>query len=85
MHQRPLLNIKHPVPQIAALAAASHQNIAAVIAVQGIFSEIGGAVGLTVAASVWQSVFPTKLAEYLPESGLPNLFTIYAELPVQLS
>lgn len=70
--------------QIAAMAAASHQHVAVVLAVEAMFSEIGGAIGLTVAASIWQDVFPKKLAEYLPAEELPNLATIYADLTTQL-
>ncbi|KAF4982282.1 hypothetical protein FZEAL_2068 [Fusarium zealandicum] len=55
-----------------------------VIAVEAMFAEIGGAFGLTVAAATWQEVFPVKLAEYLPSEELPNLLSIYSELPVQL-
>lgn len=70
---------------IAAMAAATHQHIAVVLAVLSMFSQIGGAIGLSVAAAIWQGVFPVKLAEYLPESELPNLLAIYADLTVQLS
>ena len=71
--------------EIAILAAASHQDIAVVIAVLGMFGNIAGAIGLTVAAAIWQDVFPKKLAEYLPASELPNLITIYADITTQLS
>ena len=71
--------------EIAILAAASHQHIAVVIAVLGMFGNIGGAIGLTVAAAIWQDVFPKKLVEYLPASELPNLLTIYADITTQLS
>ena len=42
-------------------------------------------VGLTVAAGIWQSVFPRKLREYLPVEELKNLDKIYGRLDVQLS
>ena len=71
--------------EIAILAAASHQHIATVIAVLGMFGNIGGAIGSTVAAAIWQGVFPKKLVEYLPASELPNLLTIYADIVTQLS
>lgn len=71
--------------EIAIMAAASHQHIAIVLAVLGVFSNIGGAIGLTVAAAIWQGVFPNKLAEYLPASELPNLVTIYEDIKVQLA
>ncbi|EPE32480.1 MFS general substrate transporter [Glarea lozoyensis ATCC 20868] len=71
--------------EIAIMAAASHQHIAIVIAILGVFSSIGGAIGLTVAAAIWQDVFPKKLAEYLPPEELPNLPLIYADIVTQLS
>lgn len=71
--------------EIAIMAAASHQHIAVVLAVLGMFGDIGGAIGLTVAAAIWQDVLPKKLAEYLPASELPNLPTIYEDITVQLS
>ena len=71
--------------EIAIMSAASHQHIAVVLAVLGMFGNIGGAIGLTIAAAIWQGVLPKKLAEYLPASELPNLPTIYADITVQLS
>ena len=71
--------------EIAIMAAASHQHIAVVLAVLGMFGNIDGAIGLTVAAAIWQDVLPKKLAEYLPASELPNLPTIYEDMTVQLS
>ncbi|KAK2841627.1 hypothetical protein FQN49_006070 [Arthroderma sp. PD_2] len=71
-------------PQIAAMSAASHQHIAVVLAILSMFSSIGGAVGLTVAGAIWQSIFPAKLAEYLPLEEQENLLNIYGMLEVQL-
>ena len=71
--------------EIAIMAAASHQHIAVVLAVLGLFGNIGSAIGLTVAAAIWQGVLPRKLAEYLPASELPNLPLIYGDITVQLS
>ena len=71
--------------EIAIMAAASHQQIAVVLAVLGLFGNIGGAIGLTVAAAIWQDIFPKKLAEYLPASELPNLPIIYEDITEQLS
>ena len=71
--------------EIAIMAAASHQHIAVLLAVLGMFGNIGGAIGLTIAAAIWQGVFPDKLAEYLPASETPNLLLIYADITTQLS
>ncbi|KAL7954653.1 major facilitator superfamily domain-containing protein [Trichoderma compactum] len=71
--------------QTAVMAATSHQYVAVVLAVEAMASSIGGAVGSTVAAAVWQAVFPKKLGQYLPESAQGNLTRIYGSLDVQLS
>jgi hypothetical protein len=71
--------------QIAAMAAAKHQQVAVVLAVEGMFSSIGGAIGSSVAAAIWTGVFPKKLAEHLPQESLANLTDIYGALTTQLS
>lgn len=71
--------------EIAIMAAASHQHIAVVLAVVSMFSNVGGAIGLTVAAAIWQDVFPKRLAAYLPASEVPDLLTIYEDINTQLS
>ncbi|KAK3933558.1 major facilitator superfamily domain-containing protein [Diplogelasinospora grovesii] len=71
--------------QMAVMAATNHQYIAVVLAVEAMFASVGGGIGSTVAAAIWTGVFPTKLAEYLPQEAQGNLTSIYASLPVQLS
>jgi hypothetical protein len=66
--------------QMAVMAATSHQYIAVMIAFEGMFSSIGGAVGSTVAAAIWTGVFTKKLAEYLPASAQADLFSIYGDI-----
>lgn len=70
--------------EIAILAAASHVHVAVCIAVLGIFSNIGGAIGSTVAAAIWQDMMPNKLMQYLPIEDLENIFMIYADITTQL-
>uniref|UniRef100_A0A8H7TVI3 Major facilitator superfamily (MFS) profile domain-containing protein n=1 Tax=Bionectria ochroleuca TaxID=29856 RepID=A0A8H7TVI3_BIOOC len=71
--------------EIAVLAAASHQHVAVCLAVVGMFGNVGGAIGLTVASAIWQHVMPEKLMSYLPVEDLENLPMIYADLTTQLS
>ena len=71
--------------QTAAMAAVTHQYIAVVLALEGMFAYIGGAVGQTIASAIWTGVFPKKLAQYLPEQAQANLTQIYGSLTVQLS
>ncbi|KAJ4267371.1 hypothetical protein NW762_003476 [Fusarium torreyae] len=71
--------------QTAVMAAVDHQFIAVVIAIQSMFSSIGGGIGLSIAAAIWQGVFPKELANRLPEEAQANLTMIYGSLPTQLS
>ncbi|KAE9372653.1 MFS general substrate transporter [Stipitochalara longipes BDJ] len=71
--------------EIAVMAATSHQYIAAVLAVEGMFANVGGAIGSTVAGAIWTGTFPNKLAEYLPADAQANLTDIYESLDVQIS
>ncbi|GAP92247.1 putative siderophore iron transporter [Rosellinia necatrix] len=71
--------------QVAVMAAASHQQVAVVIAVEGMFSSVGGGIGGTVAGAIWSGVFPRKLMEYLPDESKPDFAAIYGELPTQIS
>lgn len=71
--------------QMAAMAASSHQFIAVVLAVEGMFSNIGGAIGSTVAAAIWTGTFKKKLELYLPEEAKVNITAIYGDLSTQLS
>lgn len=71
--------------QMAAMAAASHQFVAVVLAVEAMFSNVGGAIGSTIAAAIWTGVFPKALKRYLPAEAQPRLMEIYGDLTVQSS
>lgn len=71
--------------QLAVLAAVDHQHVAAALATLFVAGNVGGAVGSTVCGAIWTNTFGTALARYLPESALPDLPSIMAQLPVQLS
>lgn len=71
--------------QLAVLAAVDHQYVAAVLALLFVSGTIGGAVGSAISGAIWTNTFANALERYLPASAQPDLFTIYASLPVQLS
>lgn len=71
--------------EIAILSAASHKHVAVCIAVLGVFSNIGGAIGFTLSSAIWQNIFPDRLAQYLPADALQQLLEIYTSIDVQLS
>jgi MFS family permease len=60
--------------EIAIMAAASHQHTAVLLAVLGLFGNIGGAIGLTIAAAIWQDVLPKSS----PNTFLLQNYQIYS-------
>jgi hypothetical protein len=71
--------------QLAAMAATSHQYVAVVLAVEGMFSSIGGAIGSTVAAAIWTGTFLPNLYKFLPAEEQANATTIYGDIVTQIS
>jgi MFS family permease len=71
--------------QIAALAASDHQRIAVVLAIEGLFTATGGAIGGSIAAALWTSVFPSHLHRYMPVEHQGDITAIYGDLKKQLS
>ncbi|KAI1339940.1 major facilitator superfamily domain-containing protein [Xylariaceae sp. FL0016] len=71
--------------QVAVMAAAAHQHVSVVLAMEGMFSSVGGAIGSSIAGAIWTGIFPVKLAEYLPAEAQANLTTIYGDINTQLS
>lgn len=71
--------------EVAGMAAVSHQYVAVILAMEGLFSSIGGGIGSSMSAAIWTSAFPKALANHLPAKDLPNLQKIYGNLATQLS
>jgi MFS family permease len=71
--------------QIAVMAAASHQQVATVLAIEGMFSSVGGAIGSTIATAIWTGNFRNKLQKYLPASAQGDIDLIYGDIVTQSS
>ncbi|GKT57417.1 siderophore iron transporter [Colletotrichum tofieldiae] len=71
--------------EMAVMAVVEHQHLAVVLAMGGMFSSIGGAIGATIAAAIWQNVFSKRLMEYLPADTKRDFAAIYGALEVQRS
>lgn len=70
--------------EMAVMAAAAHSEVAVVLALLGLFTNIGGAVGQTIAGAIWTNTLPGLLEEYLPDNVKGQAFEIYGSLPKQL-
>ncbi|KAB2571280.1 Siderophore iron transporter mirB [Lasiodiplodia theobromae] len=71
--------------QLAAMAAVPHNEVAAVLALEGMFTSIGGSIGQSISGAIWTNMMPQKMLEYLPESEKANAAMIYGSLPMQLA
>ncbi|GAA5992982.1 hypothetical protein JCM10908_000783 [Rhodotorula pacifica] len=54
--------------QVGSQAAVPHQDVALVIALLSLWSNIGGSIGSAIAAQVWNSHMPSNLRKYMPLS-----------------
>lgn len=69
--------------QLAVMAVVSHQDTAAVLAILGTVTSIGGAVGLAISGAIWTNTLPEQLAENLPPSIHNQSSTIFGSLTNQ--
>jgi MFS family permease len=71
--------------QMTVMAVSSHQYVPAVLSMENMIANVGGAIGSTIAGALWTGVFPQKLAQHLPASAQGDLASIYGSITVQSS
>lgn len=71
--------------QLAIMAAVGLEHVAEALALQALFTAIGGAIGSSISGAIWTNTFPQALAEYLPASAQGDLSLIYGDIKTQLS
>lgn len=69
---------------MAVMAAVPHENIASMLALIGLFSSIGGAIGQAISGAIYTSKFPAALDKALPGNATLNA-ALYGSLTTQLS
>ena len=70
--------------QLAVMAPVTHQEIAVVIAIWGMFGSIGAAIGLAIAGAIWNNVFPEQLYQRLPEQSKDMASLIFGDITEQM-
>jgi len=70
--------------EMAVMAAAPHQGVAAMLALIGLFSSIGGAIGQAVSGAIYTNTFPGALDRALPGNTTLNA-ELYGSLMNQLA
>ncbi|PVI01015.1 putative transporter [Periconia macrospinosa] len=71
--------------QIAIFAPVTHQQIAVVSAIQGLFSGFGSSIGYSISGAMWNNILPTQLYERLPEESKSRAAEIFGSIVVQQS
>ena len=71
--------------QLAVMATVSHQEVAVVIAVWGMFGSIGSSIGFAIAGALWTNIFPAQLYARLPERSKDMAAAIFADINMQSS
>jgi predicted MFS family arabinose efflux permease len=70
---------------VGVVATVQHADIAATVALLGVSSYIGSAVGAAVSGAIWTNLLPDRLAHLLPDSAKGDAAAIYGSLQRQLS
>lgn len=71
--------------QLAIMAAVGPENVAVALALQSLFTSVGGAIGASVSGAIWTNTLEGELRKYLPANLLPKIGEIYEDLETQLS
>lgn len=58
--------------EMAVMAAAPHENVAGMLALIGLFSSVGGAIGQAISGAIYTNKFPAALDKYLPGNATLN-------------
>lgn len=69
---------------IAIAAATGNRDLTTLVAICGLFEDIGAAIGYSLASIIWQETLPQRLNEYFPTSIRPEEGAIYGSLSLQL-
>lgn len=70
--------------QLAVMVPVTHQQIAAIMAIWGLFGSFGSSIGFAIAGALWNNLLPRELLRRLPESSKPDYFAIYGDITKQL-
>ncbi|OQE26842.1 hypothetical protein PENSTE_c005G08780 [Penicillium steckii] len=70
---------------LAIMAVVTHQEIAVVSAVWGLFGSIGASLGYAIAGGMWNNILESEMYKRLPEGSKHLSSTIFASIETQMS
>jgi MFS family permease len=71
--------------QLAIQVPVSHQEIAVVTAIWGLFGSIGASIGNAIAGAMWTNIVPGELLKRLPEEAKNQSAAIFGDINLQMS
>ncbi|CAG8959294.1 hypothetical protein HYFRA_00013064 [Hymenoscyphus fraxineus] len=71
--------------EMAAMAVAGHDGMAAVLAFQNLCMALGVSLGGAFAGAIWSNTIPGQLMKFLPDDAKKDVAKIYGNLELQLS
>ncbi|KIV92102.1 hypothetical protein PV10_06568 [Exophiala mesophila] len=71
--------------QLGVMAPVTHQEVAVVIAIWGLFGSIGAAIGFAIAGAMWNNILPPQLLSRLPEESKSLSSAIFGDMVLQMS
>ncbi|KAF1957683.1 siderophore iron transporter-like protein mirB [Byssothecium circinans] len=71
--------------QLAVFAPVTHQQIAAVKALWGLFGGFGSSIGYSISGAMWNTILPDELYKRLPEESKANATLIFGSIVTQMS
>ncbi|KAF1971433.1 MFS general substrate transporter [Bimuria novae-zelandiae CBS 107.79] len=71
--------------QLAVMAPVTHQQIAVVNALWGLFGGFGSSIGFSISGALWTSILPEQLYQRLPEGSKDRYLEIFGDIEVQMS
>lgn len=71
--------------QLAVMAPVTHQEIAAVNALWGLFGSFGSSIGFAIAGAMWNNILPQQLYQRLPEASKVNSTLIFGDITIQMA
>ena len=71
--------------QLAVMVPITHQEVAVVLAIWGLFGSIGAALGNAIAGALWNNILPAELYRRLPDSAKNQSSIIFGDIATQIS
>lgn len=71
--------------QLAVMAPVTHQQLAVVNALWGLFGSFGSSIGFAIAGAMWNNILPVEIEKRLPEESKHLAATIFGDMVMQMS